>query len=89
MRIPKNVVTSTFSICLSSISILQCRSGLLACLFLNIMKIVLSIFRDSFFLTNWRYSLIHYLLVFLVGQGLYGKKDISIISKNNEVGGGR
>ena len=52
MRIPKNLVTSTFSICLSSISIVKCRSALLLCLFLNIMKLVLSILRDSLFSLN-------------------------------------
>ena len=53
MRIPRNLVTSTFSICLTSISILKCRSALLLlCLSLNIMKLVLSIFRDSLFSLN-------------------------------------
>ena len=37
---------------LLSISILKCRSGLLLCLFLNIMKLVLSMFRDNLFNLN-------------------------------------
>ena len=47
IKMPRNLVTSTLSKFLLSISILKFRSGLLLCLFLNIMKLVLSVFRDN------------------------------------------
>ena len=50
MRIPRNKFSHFyFSIRLSSISILKCRSALLLCLILNIIELVLSVFRDSLF----------------------------------------
>ena len=52
MKIPRNLVVSTCSIPLSSISILKFHIGLLLYLFLKIMKLVLSIFNESLFILN-------------------------------------
>ena len=52
IKMPRNLVTSTLSIILSFISILKFRSGLLLCLSLNIMELVLSMFRDNLFDLN-------------------------------------
>ena len=52
IRIPKNLVVSTFGIHLLSIPILKSCIGLLLCLFLKITKFVLSAFNESLFSLN-------------------------------------
>ena len=70
-----SLLTSTLSIFLLSISILKFISGLLLCLFLNIMKLVLSMFRDGLFNSNQ----------FDIVQGLCGRTNICVVSKYYEI----
>jgi hypothetical protein len=52
IKIPKNLVVLTLFITLLSIFIVTSIFGLLLCLFLNIMKLVLSMFNESLFNLN-------------------------------------
>ena len=86
--------TSTFSICLSSISVLKCGSGLLLCLFLNIVKVVLSILRDSLLSLNQLEIFFNSLFIsFSSWTGSLWEKRTQVSSgkiiRPIEVGGGR